>query len=250
MFTSSETLSYYTKTNILIWMLMAFQAGTINVAGLMIAHRFVSHTTGFATFFGVEAASGNYIEALGMLVVPIFFLVGVMLSAYLIDRRIQHNHRPYYPIAMGLVFVLISINCVMGIKGYYGEFGRSPDIANHWFLLICLCMSCGLQNATVTSVYGANVRTTHLTGLTTDLGIGIIRILTHSHKLQTRGHELIANFMRVGLIVSFISGSLVGAGLYLRFSYWGLVLPSIISCGIFIWSIWRFYQHRNPGHKH
>ena len=62
---------------------MAFQAGLINIGGFMACHRFVSHITGFATFFGYEINQADTSAALSMLVVPMFFLFGCMISGFL-----------------------------------------------------------------------------------------------------------------------------------------------------------------------
>lgn len=72
----NETISHYSKSNITIWMLMAFQAGVLNIGGFMACHRFVSHVTGFATFFGYELNQADSSHALGMLIVPLFFFIG------------------------------------------------------------------------------------------------------------------------------------------------------------------------------
>src|SRR5690242_11067703 len=85
------------------WFLLSFLSGSVNAGGFLAAHRFVSHVTGFATLFGVSAANGNLDQALGMLSIPIYFLLGVMVSAYLVDRRENQGRRPHYAIVMSLV---------------------------------------------------------------------------------------------------------------------------------------------------
>ena len=72
---------------------MAFQAGVINIGAFMACHRFVSHITGFATYFGYELVSGDGFAAAGMLVVPIFFVFGCMISGELVDIRLKLHRR-------------------------------------------------------------------------------------------------------------------------------------------------------------
>jgi hypothetical protein len=148
MFSPSQTLSHYTCGNVVIWLSLAFQAGSINAGALLACHKFVSHTTSFATVFGTEVGQ---------------------------DR---------------------------------------------WFT--------GLR--------------THLTGLTTDLGIGLIRVLTPSHRLNTRKNEIRANSMRFGTIVAFSAGAGFSTIFYSRLEYWGFALPTLIALAIFNRSVFRFYH--------
>ena len=61
--------------------------------------------------------------------------------------------------------------------GWFGEFGEPLRLKRDYLLLALLCTASGLQNAVVSSLSGSIIRTTHLTGTTTDLGIGLIRVL-------------------------------------------------------------------------
>ena len=99
----NKSISHYTPSNISIWMVMAFQAGILNIGGFMACHRFVSHVTGFATFFGHEVIQGSYNHALGMLMVPLFFLFGCMLSGQLVDIRLRLHKQPKYFLSFGFV---------------------------------------------------------------------------------------------------------------------------------------------------
>jgi uncharacterized membrane protein YoaK (UPF0700 family) len=204
---------------------MAFQAGFLNTGGFMACHRFVSHVTGFATFFGIEASHGNFNGALGMLAVPVFFLVGSMIAGELIDIRIKLHKKPKYFLTFGLMFFLILFVLVSGIAGMFGDFGQPLDIKGDYILLAVLCMVCGIQNATITTVSKSIVRTTHLTGITTDLGIGLIRVL-HRQKFNfTMDDEAKANLMRFGIITSFGLGSVIGALTFLKYGYYGFSIP-------------------------
>lgn len=242
MFSYQQTLSHYSLSNVTIWLTMAFQAGAINTGGYLACHRFVSHVTGFGTLVGEEAAAGNYGNALGMAAVPIFFIGGAMLSAFLVDRRIQTGRAPLYPVVMFLILVLTLGVAVLGEKGYFGQFGTALVERDH-YLLAALCLACGLLNATVTSAFGAVIRTTHLTGITTDLGIGVIRVLAKSHKIQPRNNEIRANWMRIGLISSFMIGSYLSARVYIQAHYWGFLIPGGIATILFFWSLIHFRKH-------
>lgn len=212
---------------------MAFQAGLLNIGGFLVARKIVSHVTGFVTFFGHDVGQGEWTQALGMLLVPCFFLLGAMVSGYFVDVRLKLNKRPKYYITFGIMFYLNALVFILGILGVWGEFGQYPLTFQGYILLIILCFLCGIQNGTISTVSKSVVRTTHLTGITTDLGLGIIRILNR-HKLKDQiTSEGKVNLMRVGIIISFILGSVVGGFVFDRFQFNGFFLPMLISGSLF-----------------
>ncbi len=92
-----------------------------------------------------------------------------------------------------------------------------------------LCGASGLQNAALTSATGATIRTTHLTGITTDIGIGLIRAASLKSGDKRKETEAKANWLRVGTVISFGAGSGIGAFLFVRTGYMGFLLPAAIA---------------------
>lgn len=225
-------MSQYSPKNAAIWLSLAFQAGAINAGGYLACHRFVTHTTGFGTLFGTELSAGDWTSALGMLSVPLFFLIGSMIAAYFVDQRMLRNEKPHYPIVMFLMFVSMLIVTAGGLAGAFGDFGEELKLTRDYTLLALLTMTSGIQNATITSAFGAIIRTTHLTGLTTDLGIGLTRILTGSYR-HAKTDEIHATWMRLGIITAFVFGSFV-AFVYMKAHYWGFAIPCSISFILFL----------------
>lgn len=240
----NDTISHYNKSNIFVWMLMAFQAGCLNIGGFLACHRFVSHITGFATFFASEVVLAEYERAFGMLLVPISFLIGAMCSGFFVDFQLRHFKFPRYFLSFGLIFVIIVLVFLLGHSGYFGEFGVLVEDKSDYFLLFLLCFVCGLQNGTITTVSKSVIRTTHLTGLTTDLGIGLTRLILNGNKNENFENEKKAIFMRLGIISFFGIGSLVGAFLYTKWNYDGFVLPVLTSGILFLMMIFVQLKHK------
>ena len=219
--------SLYEPQNIFIWFLLAFEGGLLNVGGFLAVHRFVSHVTGFATLFGYEAVTNNWLSAFGMLAGPAFFLTGAMISAWFIERPRLRSQKPKY----GIVFIFIIFNLLvvgtLGKMGVLGTFGEEFNYGRSYIILFILALTCGLQNAVISSASGAIIRTTHLTGPTTDLGIGLVRLWTErSHA----NRELVfGNWCRIGIIISFISGSIIGAFAFKHLQFEGFYIPALIS---------------------
>ena len=217
----------YESKNIFLWFLLAFQGGFLNIAGLLGVGRFVSHLTGFATLVGAEGAKGNWTLALGMSATPGFFIAGAMVSAYFIDRRrILHKKPQYTFVFLQMIMCLIATG-ILGYLGVFGEFGNHLDSLQNFYYLFILAYICGMQNAVITSASGAVIRTTHLTGPTTDMAIGIVRYWTNYH--QPNPKETFATWCRFGIIISFILGSLIGAVIFMHYKFDGFIVPVIIS---------------------
>ncbi|PIS11113.1 MAG: DUF1275 domain-containing protein [Bdellovibrio sp. CG10_big_fil_rev_8_21_14_0_10_47_8] len=229
MFSGSQNLSHFTSKNMAIWLSMAFQGGAINAGGFLACHRFVSHTTGFATYFGTEFSQGHWNAALGMLTVPLFFLLGAAISGFFVDRRLVLHQRPLYTWMFAFISFAMLFISFFGELGSFGTFGEPMEISQDYGMLALLCLCSGIQNGTITSASGAVVRTTHMTGITTDLGLGLVRVFAIGQSKQTKVAEARANGMRTGLIVSFLLGSTVSSYLFFHIQYLGFLMPCLIS---------------------
>lgn len=211
------------------WYLLSFLAGSVNAGGFLAAGRFVTHVTGFGTLFGVEIAHQRWGSAAGIVFVPVFFLLGTVVSAYMIDHRFHRGDKPHYDWVMLLVFCCLCTAAVGGELKWFGAFGEPLRLQRDFVLLALLCMASGLQNAAITTATGARVRTTHLTGITTDLGIGLVQAWDLKRSKKRRQSEVHANWLRVGTILFFYGGSILGAILFMKLHYRGFFLPASIA---------------------
>lgn len=224
------------------WFLMSFCGGAINAGGFLATGKFVSHVTGFATLFGVDITNLQIQAAFGILSVPLFFLLGAFIAGLLIDRPIYYQRKPHFDWVMGLSALLLFFAAGGSELLRLAHFGDLIELKESYILLALLCLASGLQNAAITSSSGKSVRTTHLTGLTTDLGLGLARLLTYDLKHSRDQGEWRINFLRVGSIASFVVGSALGAWVFLNFGYRGFILPALIST----YAAWHGHQAKNP----
>lgn len=212
------------------WFLLCFSGGAINAGGFLATGKFVSHVTGFATLFGEGLVNNEIKIALGLLSVPFFFLLGAFIAGLLIDRPLYRNQKPHFDWVMGLSAICLFAAMGGGELLHFGTFGEAFKLKESYLLLILLCTASGLQNGAITSSSGRSVRTTHLTGLTTDLGLGLSRVLTFNLNAEKVRKEIKANYLRIGSILSFVAGSAVGSLVFIKFGYKGFALPALISC--------------------
>jgi uncharacterized membrane protein YoaK (UPF0700 family) len=229
----SENISTYTRYNVLIWMILAFQAGLLNLGGLMACHSFVSHVSGYATLFAVASGHRQWGQASGLLLVPVFFMLGAMLSGFLVDLRIKLQRKPRYYVVFGMIFFLQLVVAIGGFNHIFGQFGEPLERLESYMLVALLASICGAQNGLVTLVSKSVVRTTHLTGITTDLGIGLVRVWNRGRLFGKIDDEVRANYMRVGIISSFITGSVAGVRVFSIYEYRGFIFPALISGTLF-----------------
>jgi uncharacterized membrane protein YoaK (UPF0700 family) len=215
------------------WFLMAFLAGDVNAGGFMACERFVTHLTGFASLFGIAAAENRWLSALGMLSVPAFFLLGCMLAAYFTDTAILRRRRPRFGLVMVVAAVLLAAAGVLGHVGYFGAFGSPFVLQRDYFLLVLLCAASGIINTCGTAASSGLMRCTHLTGLTTDLGIGLVRAgFAHQDRKQ-RLREVRRIWLRAGVVAAFAFGAVIGALSFKSVDYLGFLVPAALAvyCG-------------------
>lgn len=232
MLVGNQSISHYSPSNVMIWLIMSFQAGLLNIGGLLAGHQYVSHITGFASSFGVAISNGNLSLALRVAGVPIVFMIGAMVSGYFVDVRIKLNKAPKYYITFGIMFILTLIVFIGGVAGLLGAFGHESDETSY-LLLIMLCFICGIQNGTISTVSKSVVRTTHLTGITTDLGLSLVRLFNRTAIEINEFEEKRASLMRIGLIVFFILGSALGGIIFSKIGFWGFSVPMLIAGSLF-----------------
>jgi len=226
----------YQKKNRFLWSLLSFQSGFANIGGMLAVHHYVSHVTGFAGHIAINILQKSYANAFLLLAIPITFLLGATFSAFFSDIRRLKNQTPKYDFVLLCIAALYFIISICGYKKYFGHFGEELISLRDYALMMMLCFASGAQNALITTYSGAVVRTTHLTGLVTDLGIGVARVLSRSH----HEHEKKSNFLRLEIIISFTIGGIIGAYLFQEKQFLGFLVPALISLII----SFRFFKQK------
>lgn len=212
-----------------LWSLLAFQAGFINSVGFLACHRFVSHVTGFASQVGLTLGSGQYILALEMLSAPFAFIFGAWFNGYLTVARRSRGFAPHYDLVTMIIPALLFLLLFAGVHGVFGPFGEPLLLPRDFILLGVLSFICGLQNACFASLTNGQIRTTHLTGISTDIGTELAMILNGSLAKEEMKQALQRNFMRLIIFFSFSLGAFISALVDGHLEYWSLLIPSVTS---------------------
>ena len=214
------------------WLLLAFACGCVNTGGYLACHRFVSHVTGFATLLGLNLGRRKWLEAVAVMTVPLYFIAGSMFTAWIVERRIQRGTNPHYALPLSVAGALLVLAAIGGSAGSFHAFGGEAELGSDYVLIVTLCLSCGIQNAAVTVGTGTILRSSHLTGTTTDLGTGLVRLLCMPTGSVERHLEYRFNCMRAATIAFFVAGAIAGAYIFPRWEYAGFWAPALIVFGV------------------
>jgi uncharacterized membrane protein YoaK (UPF0700 family) len=165
--------------------------------------------SGTSTIFSTSLSRGALADARHAGLVLLSFFLGCVLSGMIIRRHVLQIG-PRYSIALGLetILLLAATHCLQqGV--YLGD---------------CFAAAaCGLQNAMTTTYSGAVIRTTHVTGIVTDLGLA----LGHFLRRETVAPRQIT--IHLVLIVGFLFGGVMGG---LGYRHWGanaLLFPALLT---------------------
>ena len=190
--------------------LLAFVAGAINAGGFFAVQRYTSHMTGIVSSIADDLATGGFALALAGFAALLSFLAGAACTAILINWAHRRQMQSKYALALLLEAGLLLL---------FGLVGANLKSLEHLLIptaVLLLCFIMGLQNATVTKISQAEIRTTHMTGVITDLGLELGRLIYWNH--AQRGnlvHTVRANrdklMIHLVILSLFFGGGLVGA---------------------------------------
>ena len=161
---------------------------------------------------------GHITLVLGAVGALLAFTAGAAATALLVNWARQHHLRSEYALTLLLEAVLL---LVFGLLG--ATLNRQTPFAVPLTVLV-LAFTMGLQNALVTKISSAEIRTTHMTGVITDLGIELGKMLYWNRTGSPPESRVRANHSKLLLLGSllgmFIVGGLAGA---MGFKYIGFV---------------------------
>jgi uncharacterized membrane protein YoaK (UPF0700 family) len=205
--------------------MLAFLAGFVNASLLSFYHVPVSHMSGAATQLGLDVGAGRNSELTTLALIMGAFFCGAVTSGCLIGRTSLRPGKRY-----SVVLLLEAVTLVgAGLLLAHQQRG----------CLYAAAYACGMQNAMASSYYGLVIRTTHLTGIVTDLGVQIGHVLRHRRFDRWKFSMLGA--ILVGFILGAVSSALLGRAYAMNQLYLAAGLTGSISLGYLAW-LRRFPQ--------
>jgi uncharacterized membrane protein YoaK (UPF0700 family) len=237
---------------------LSWIGGYTNVVAFMSCHTMVSHVTGSTTWFGQAVAGRHWPTALFMAFILIMFWLGAVVSALMTEGARRRGWRSKYILPLAVEAVLLGAFAVgLEVLMAGATWSGAGVVAGHSGIGLLLVgmgsMTMGLQNATITRVSGNVVRTTHLTGVLTDLGLEGVqyyfwwRDKTRSRREGRKGRLLRVSarhpsLLRLALLASifgsFLLGVVVGTLAYSWQPDYAMVAPVLFLLAI-VWIDWR-----------
>ncbi|XZG69384.1 YoaK family protein [Chitinibacteraceae bacterium HSL-7] len=205
--------------------LLAANAGFLNAIGLMgFEHQSISHLTGATSFLSQEIARGDWFRAMHLLWVVLAFVAGAMLSGLLIGNSALRLGRRY-----GVALLIESALLVAALWLLMQD-----SASGHFFA----SAACGLQNAMTSTFSGALVRTTHVSGLFTDLGVMAGQALRGIRPDRRRC------VLYLTLIAGFAAGGVAGATAFMQFGFFAIAFASALTALLAL-AYWLFVHGRH-----
>lgn len=190
--------------------ILTFVAGAANAGGFLAVKQYTSHMSGIVSSVADSVALGDVKFALAGLGAFSSFVAGAIVSAILVNWGKRHSRQSIYAFPIAVEAILLLCFGVMG-----------SNLSRHEWLFVpatvaILCFIMGLQNAVITKLSNARIRTTHVTGMTTDMGIelgklfywnivrnDIAKQLVRADRAKLKVHSL--------LVFLFFAGGILGA---------------------------------------
>jgi uncharacterized membrane protein YoaK (UPF0700 family) len=200
---------HYGKTrtyrhNLKIAMLLSFVAGLVNVVGFLSVQTLTTNVTGHFAFFVDDIFKLRFFPALVYLLYIICFLTGSFASSFMIEAIARKSERYIY------IVPVLAESIILAIIAFSGRYMQQQYPG---FIACSLLLAMGMQNSLVTSISNAVVRTTHLTGLFTDLGIELSQLFFY--KTPEQKQKLFSSVkLRLSIISFFFIGGITGGILY------------------------------------
>jgi len=232
---SSERSARSRRTYVMLSLMLAGVAGAVNAMSFFALGQYPSHMTGHVSRLGEALALGRWSGGTLAAQVLLAFVLGAVTAAMLLDAS-RHRHRGRH--AGALLVELVTL-------GGVGLWLHTHPGVTEPTLLWGVAFAMGLQNALVTRVSGAVVRTTHLTGVLTDIGIQLVRMavwvrdgarergfrgVLHKVRDLPSAEQFERTRLHLGLALSFLSGATSGALLFLHHGALALAVP----CGVLL----------------
>lgn len=189
---------------------LTFVAGAVNAGGFLAVHQYTSHMSGIVSSMADNLTLGETELVLAGLAAFLSFVAGAACSAVLVNWGRRLNLQSEY--ALPLVFEALLLICFGLLGSNLGKY--------EWLFVpatvMLLCFIMGLQNAIITKLSGARIRTTHITGLVTDMGIELGKLFYWNATRYDPDKPFVRADRRklkllVSLVALFFAGGVAGA---------------------------------------
>ena len=205
---------------------LAMNAGMINVLGLVtVLHQSVSHMTGNVSMLAMAVLHWHPSSVLYLFLITLSYVIGSFYSGLILGSSSFRLDRLYgIPLSLVTIFILL---CWIFLPYF-------PRYALLW-----ACVAMGVQNAMISHYKGTIIRTTHLSGVLTDLGLAL--------GYSARGLDVDRKRVILHLLIlcGFFLGGLIASLIYPLLKLDSFIVPASFSfvLSMVYWIIYLRYRH-------
>lgn len=218
--------------NLKLGVLSAFAAGMTNVAALVLFFSFVSNITGHFAILAEEVARGNWYQVAVVFLWVFLFLGGSFTSNFIVIHGDKRRRLMNHAIPIGL-----EILCLVGV-GYYGHFHYRGSLMETELLIAVLLFAMGLQNGLTASISNFAVKTTHLTGLTTDLAIHLSMMTKRYWREKPEVRQKVV--LLSSIASAYITGGIVAGSITSMFQFKVFYFIAALLSGVLVYDMARY----------
>jgi uncharacterized membrane protein YoaK (UPF0700 family) len=191
---------------------LAAVAGALNAAAFHAVGFFSANMTGNVSLISDHFATGDFSPGLFVFLIVVSFVLGAALSTLLVNAGRRRKVTGIYAYS---ILLEASLLVALGFVDIFANAGARTSL-----LVFGLSFLMGLQNAVVTRISNARVRTTHVSGMATDIGIGIGMLCDIALGREPRNEsDQIASklLLHLNIVASFLVGGFAGVIIYREF---------------------------------
>jgi uncharacterized membrane protein YoaK (UPF0700 family) len=190
------------KANLMLASSTALVAGIVNVAGVIAFLAFTTNITGHVALLARKVSAQDVGEIITVAIWLFMFFIGAFVSHFLVRSFDRENTYKAHalPILTEMVILLL-------VAIYGNHFFDGNDLERE-IIIGAILFSMGLQNSLVSTISGGLIKSSHLTGLFTDVGADVAEWV-HPHTPKT---ELVRNrlYVRFTVLGFYFIGALAG----------------------------------------
>ena len=210
------------RANVELAVLLALMAGILNAIGFLATGLYTSHMTGVTATLAHTATFGQWGPAVLAAEALVLFICGAAFTALLFNWARRRGLRSRFAVVLMAEAVMI---LVFGALAQHLQGHVRPQL-----FVAVLCFTMGLQNAVITKMSDATIRTTHVTGMVTDIGIELGKLLYRNppgdpDPVRANPHKM---RLHATIILTFLAGGVLGLLLFRVMEYYALMVPSAV----------------------
>jgi uncharacterized membrane protein YoaK (UPF0700 family) len=220
--------------NLRLATLLGMTAGFVNAEGYLAFSILTTNVTGHAALFAERVAFQDWATAQVIALWMVLFLAGAFVSTFTLSLS-GYNQRYSYSVPIMFEIFILAFSALYGGR-YDGTLVSKEVFAGS------LLFAMGMQNSLVSMISGSVVRTTHLTGTFTDLGIELAQFVRGDVGDTVALRSKIK--LRLAIIFFFMFGAVAGAYLFKQFHFTSFFAPIVLLISVLVYDVFRIRAKR------